>query len=266
MARSRWSRARPGREGAEPACRGCAQLAISRRLPLRDAANPPRKLTDARFCRRAPHDGRWPGAHQRCHRSPDHRSHAGAAARTLRAGRSCQPGLSGSRYCGNERNGNGAPAAQTHGARQNDPRGRGARQRPCARRRLRHGIFVGGAGAAGARGGGARGGCLARAGSGGQFTRARDRKRDRRQGAVDRRLAAAAALRRDLRQRRSRNRAARIERPARGRRTYGCGGGPPPTSRAMVYRSAGGDVSGWPVFDAAAPLLPGFAEPPAFVF
>ncbi len=39
-----------------------------------------------------------------------------------------------------------------------------------------------------------------------------------------------------------------------------------PTSRAMVYRSAGGDVSGWPVFDAAAPLLPGFAEPPAFVF
>jgi protein-L-isoaspartate(D-aspartate) O-methyltransferase len=39
-----------------------------------------------------------------------------------------------------------------------------------------------------------------------------------------------------------------------------------PTSRAMLYRSVGGDVSGWPVFDAAAPLLPGFAAPPAFVF
>jgi hypothetical protein len=28
----------------------------------------------------------------------------------------------------------------------------------------------------------------------------------------------------------------------------------------------GGNVSGWPVFDAAAALLPGFAEPPTFVF
>jgi protein-L-isoaspartate(D-aspartate) O-methyltransferase len=39
-----------------------------------------------------------------------------------------------------------------------------------------------------------------------------------------------------------------------------------PNGKAMVYRSVAGDVSGWPVFDAAAPLLPGFAEPPAFVF
>jgi protein-L-isoaspartate(D-aspartate) O-methyltransferase len=39
-----------------------------------------------------------------------------------------------------------------------------------------------------------------------------------------------------------------------------------PTCRAMVYRSVGGNVSGWPIFDASAPLLPGFAEPPAFVF
>ena len=39
-----------------------------------------------------------------------------------------------------------------------------------------------------------------------------------------------------------------------------------PVTRATVYRSVGGDVSGWPVFDAAAPLLPGFAAPPAFVF
>ena len=39
-----------------------------------------------------------------------------------------------------------------------------------------------------------------------------------------------------------------------------------PNGRAMVYRSIAGDVSGWPIFDAAAPLLPGFAKPPAFVF
>ena len=39
-----------------------------------------------------------------------------------------------------------------------------------------------------------------------------------------------------------------------------------PTSRAMLYRLVAGDVSGWPIFDATAPLLPGFAAPPAFVF
>ena len=39
-----------------------------------------------------------------------------------------------------------------------------------------------------------------------------------------------------------------------------------PTGRATVYRVIGSDVSGWPVFDAAAPLLPGFAAPPEFVF
>jgi protein-L-isoaspartate(D-aspartate) O-methyltransferase len=37
-------------------------------------------------------------------------------------------------------------------------------------------------------------------------------------------------------------------------------------ARAMLYRSAGGDVSGWPLFDASAPLLPDFVQPPAFVF
>ena len=36
--------------------------------------------------------------------------------------------------------------------------------------------------------------------------------------------------------------------------------------RAMVYRAAAGQVSGRSVFGAAAPLLPGFARPPAFVF
>jgi protein-L-isoaspartate(D-aspartate) O-methyltransferase len=39
-----------------------------------------------------------------------------------------------------------------------------------------------------------------------------------------------------------------------------------PTSRAMLYWASGGEASGRPVFDAVAPLLPGFAEPPAFVF
>jgi protein-L-isoaspartate(D-aspartate) O-methyltransferase len=39
-----------------------------------------------------------------------------------------------------------------------------------------------------------------------------------------------------------------------------------PTGRAMLYRSIAGDVSGWPVFDAAAQVLPGFAAPPEFVF
>jgi protein-L-isoaspartate(D-aspartate) O-methyltransferase len=39
-----------------------------------------------------------------------------------------------------------------------------------------------------------------------------------------------------------------------------------PAAKAMLYRSAAGGVSGRSVFDAAAPLLPGFAEPPAFVF
>jgi protein-L-isoaspartate(D-aspartate) O-methyltransferase len=39
-----------------------------------------------------------------------------------------------------------------------------------------------------------------------------------------------------------------------------------PTGRAIIYRVVAGDVSGWPVFDAAAPLLPGFAAPPEFVF
>jgi hypothetical protein len=34
----------------------------------------------------------------------------------------------------------------------------------------------------------------------------------------------------------------------------------------MLYRSVGGDVSGRPIFDATAPLLPGFVAPMAFVF
>jgi hypothetical protein len=34
----------------------------------------------------------------------------------------------------------------------------------------------------------------------------------------------------------------------------------------MLYCSVRDGVSGRPIFDAAAPLLPGFATPPAFVF
>jgi protein-L-isoaspartate(D-aspartate) O-methyltransferase len=37
-------------------------------------------------------------------------------------------------------------------------------------------------------------------------------------------------------------------------------------ARGIVYRCAQGDASGMPQFDAAAPLMPGFAEPKAFVF
>jgi protein-L-isoaspartate(D-aspartate) O-methyltransferase len=39
-----------------------------------------------------------------------------------------------------------------------------------------------------------------------------------------------------------------------------------PAAKAMIYRWIDGDFSGWPVFDAGAPLLPGFAAPPSFVF
>ena len=39
-----------------------------------------------------------------------------------------------------------------------------------------------------------------------------------------------------------------------------------PIGKAMVYRRAGSHVSVHPVFDAVAPLLPGFVKPPQFVF
>jgi protein-L-isoaspartate(D-aspartate) O-methyltransferase len=39
-----------------------------------------------------------------------------------------------------------------------------------------------------------------------------------------------------------------------------------PSCRAMLYRLIGADASAWPVFDAAAQVLPGFAAPPQFVF
>jgi protein-L-isoaspartate(D-aspartate) O-methyltransferase len=36
--------------------------------------------------------------------------------------------------------------------------------------------------------------------------------------------------------------------------------------RAMLYRAQAGELSGWPVFDAMAPVLPGFERMPEFVF
>jgi protein-L-isoaspartate(D-aspartate) O-methyltransferase len=39
-----------------------------------------------------------------------------------------------------------------------------------------------------------------------------------------------------------------------------------PAGKAMVYFSDHGEMSGRPVFDATAPMLPGFAKPAAFVF
>jgi protein-L-isoaspartate(D-aspartate) O-methyltransferase len=37
-------------------------------------------------------------------------------------------------------------------------------------------------------------------------------------------------------------------------------------AKAMLYRRSGEEVSGWPAFDAPAPVLAEFAKPPAFVF
>ena len=39
-----------------------------------------------------------------------------------------------------------------------------------------------------------------------------------------------------------------------------------PAGKAMLYRSIGGECGGRPIFDATAPLLPGFTAPAAFVF
>ena len=39
-----------------------------------------------------------------------------------------------------------------------------------------------------------------------------------------------------------------------------------PTGKAMIYRMIEGNLVGRPIFDAAAPVLPGFAAAPAFVF
>jgi protein-L-isoaspartate(D-aspartate) O-methyltransferase len=39
-----------------------------------------------------------------------------------------------------------------------------------------------------------------------------------------------------------------------------------PVGKAMLYCSIGGESGGRPIFDATAPLLPGFAAPAAFVF
>jgi protein-L-isoaspartate(D-aspartate) O-methyltransferase len=39
-----------------------------------------------------------------------------------------------------------------------------------------------------------------------------------------------------------------------------------PAGKAMIYRRIEGHLVGRPAFDAAAPVLPGFAAPPAFVF
>jgi protein-L-isoaspartate(D-aspartate) O-methyltransferase len=39
-----------------------------------------------------------------------------------------------------------------------------------------------------------------------------------------------------------------------------------PVAKAMLYRASGRECSGRPIFDAAAPLLPGFAQPASFAF
>ena len=39
-----------------------------------------------------------------------------------------------------------------------------------------------------------------------------------------------------------------------------------PVGKAMLFRSLDGELSGRPIFDAAAPMLPGFTQTPEFVF
>jgi len=39
-----------------------------------------------------------------------------------------------------------------------------------------------------------------------------------------------------------------------------------PAGKATVYRAAGTNITAQPLFDASAPLLPGFAKAPAFIF
>jgi protein-L-isoaspartate(D-aspartate) O-methyltransferase len=45
-----------------------------------------------------------------------------------------------------------------------------------------------------------------------------------------------------------------------------CVRGRRPPAKAVLYRRTEGELSGRPIFDATAPLLPGFAEKPAFIF
>jgi len=49
-----------------------------------------------------------------------------------------------------------------------------------------------------------------------------------------------------------------------GRLACVLGSGPAP--KAMLYRRSGEEVGGRPIFDAAAPVLPGYVQPPAFAF
>jgi protein-L-isoaspartate(D-aspartate) O-methyltransferase len=50
-----------------------------------------------------------------------------------------------------------------------------------------------------------------------------------------------------------------------GGRLVGIMGGAP-AGKAMRFYATGSEVSGRSIFDAAGPVLPGFAAPPAFVF
>ena len=39
-----------------------------------------------------------------------------------------------------------------------------------------------------------------------------------------------------------------------------------PMGKATIYKKTGKNVTAQPLFDAGAPVLPGFVKPPAFVF
>jgi protein-L-isoaspartate(D-aspartate) O-methyltransferase len=45
-----------------------------------------------------------------------------------------------------------------------------------------------------------------------------------------------------------------------------CVSGTGPAGKALLYRRSSGKVASRSIFDASAPLLPGFAKAPAFAF
>ena len=86
--------------GAQRACAPPFAACLSGRLGanrpgISSHGRPPfRTFADDRLCRRAPHDGRRPGPHQRRHRSAPDRGHAGA----FRASASCPTAMAGCAY------------------------------------------------------------------------------------------------------------------------------------------------------------------------
>ena len=160
----------------------------------------------------------------------------------------------------------GAPAAQADGAGQADPGRRDRSAGPRARCRLRHRLFVGAAGAAGAQ-------VVALEEDATLARHARENlaavgaaNAEVVSGALPDGWQAGAPYDVILSTARPKwCRSGCCASLAEGGRLVGVVGRAP-ASKAVLYLAAGGQASALPIFDAAAPPLPGFAEPPAFVF